>query len=84
MWERERRKGGAGSAMCVCSFNHSIWVQGVWPYLGEVQFSHAQKIVSDEGTIPVVHHKRQRNLDVYTVHILQQERIRTGGLSKSM
>ena len=67
----------------VRSFNHSTWVQGVRPHLGEVQFSHAQKVVSDEGTVPVVHHKRQRNLDVYTVHILQQEHIRTGGLSKS-
>ena len=66
----------------VRSFNHSTWVQGVWPHLGEVQFSHAQKVVSDEGTVPVVHNKRQRNL--MCTHILQQEHIRTGGLSKSM
>ena len=68
MWERERerREEGARSAMCVCSFNHSTWVQGVQPHLGEVQFSHAQKVISDEGTVPVIHNKRQRNLDVYT------------------
>ena len=80
MGEGGEEGGNKITGMCVCSFNHSTWVQGVQPHLGKVQFSHAQQVVSDEGTVPVIYHKCQRHLDMYTVH-MWQSRVEVEGYS---